>query len=79
MRIGEALGLPLDLVYKTPTDGLSGMSDEEKLGISYIDMHMFLRDYDRALEELSAETLDKIFVMEVRARHKLTGVPTVEF
>ena len=79
MRIGEALGLPLDLVYKTPTDGLSGMSDEEKLGISYIDMHMFLRDYDRALEELSDETIERICTMRDRAGHKLTGVPTVEF
>ena len=39
MRIGEELGLPIDLVYKTPDDGLSGMSDEEKLGIKAYDIY----------------------------------------
>ncbi len=36
--------LPRDLVLKTPTDGLSGMSDEEKLGLSYHDIHLLIRE-----------------------------------
>ena len=35
--------LPRDLVRKTPSDGLSGMSDEEKLGLRYEDIHRYLR------------------------------------
>ena len=35
--------LPHDLVEKTPTDGLSGKSDEEKMGISYRDIHSYIR------------------------------------
>ena len=35
--------LPRDLVVKTPTDGLSGKSDEEKLGLRYADIHAFIR------------------------------------
>ena len=35
--------LPRDLVQKTPSDGLSGMSDEEKLGLRYEDIHRCLR------------------------------------
>ena len=35
--------LPRDLVEKTPTDGLSGHSDEERLGILYADIHKFIR------------------------------------
>ena len=35
--------LPKDLVEKTPTDGLSGFSDEERLGIRYLDIHKFIR------------------------------------
>ncbi len=35
--------LPRELVQKTPTDGLSGMSDEEKMGIRYADIHSFIR------------------------------------
>ncbi|MBR6954947.1 MAG: NAD(+) synthase [Clostridia bacterium] len=35
--------LPRDLVVKTPTDGLSGKSDEERLGVSYQDIHAYIR------------------------------------
>ena len=35
IAVGDYLGLPHELVHKTPTDGLSGQSDEEKLGFSY--------------------------------------------
>ena len=35
--------LPRDLVEKTPTDGLSGFSDEERLGIRYADIHKYIR------------------------------------
>ena len=35
--------LPKELVKKTPTDGLSGMSDEEKMGLSYSDIHKYIR------------------------------------
>ena len=35
--------LPRELVQKTPTDGLSGLSDEEKLGIKYADIHAYIR------------------------------------
>ncbi|MBP3427026.1 MAG: NAD(+) synthase [Clostridia bacterium] len=35
--------LPRDLVEKTPTDGLSGKSDEERLGLTYSDIHKVIR------------------------------------
>ena len=35
--------IPQELVLKTPSDGLCGMSDEEKLGISYDDIHAYIR------------------------------------
>ena len=35
--------LPRDLVEKTPADGLSGRSDEENLGVSYRDIHRYIR------------------------------------
>ena len=76
MRIGEELGLPLDLVYKTPDDGLSGMSDEEKLGITYIDMHTYLR---KDKSKLSDETLHKIMVKENLSNHKRNQIPLVDY
>ena len=35
--------LPKELVQKTPTDGLSGKSDEDNMGLSYQDIHKFIR------------------------------------
>ena len=35
--------LPRNLVQKTPTDGLSGKSDEERLGVTYRQIHEYLR------------------------------------
>ena len=36
--------LPADLVQKTPSDGLSGKSDEENMGLKYADIHRYLRE-----------------------------------
>lgn len=58
--------LPRDLVIKTPSDGLCGMSDEEKLGVSYEDIHHYIR-HDKELDE---ETLTKIACMEARNMFK---------
>lgn len=33
--VGMALGLPHDLLLKAPADGLSGSTDEERLGVTY--------------------------------------------
>ncbi len=35
--------LPAELVRKTPSDGLSGKSDEENMGLKYADIHRYLR------------------------------------
>ncbi len=36
--------LPRDLVKKTPSDGISGKSDEERLGVTYQQIHDFIRN-----------------------------------
>ena len=43
--IGRDLGLPTELVVKTPTDGLSGKSDEEKLGVTYDEIELWCKEY----------------------------------
>ena len=44
LEIGDALGLPYDLVHKTPSDGMCGSSDEENLGFTYATLDAFLLD-----------------------------------
>lgn len=41
--IGHALGLPPELVEKTPSDGLCGKSDEDKLGFPYEALDRYIR------------------------------------
>jgi len=41
--IGRELGLPADLVDKTPSDGLSGKSDEDNLGFTYAVLDRYIR------------------------------------
>jgi len=41
--IGYALGLPAELVDKTPIDGLCGKTDEENLGFTYAELDVYIR------------------------------------
>ena len=42
-KIGIYLGLPQNLVEKTPSDGLCGKSDEDKLGFTYAVLDKYIR------------------------------------
>ena len=42
-QIGYLLGLPRELVDKTPIDGLCGKSDEENLGFTYAELDVYIR------------------------------------
>ena len=42
-ELGMELGLPRELVYKTPSDGLCGKSDEDNLGFTYDVLDKYLR------------------------------------
>ena len=41
--IGRELGLPIDLVEKTPADGLTDKSDEDNLGFTYAVLDHYIR------------------------------------
>ena len=42
-EIGYLLGLPRELVDKTPIDGLCGKTDEENLGFTYAELDVYIR------------------------------------
>ena len=65
--------LPPELVQKTPSDGLSGMSDEEKLGLSYRSIH----DYLRLGSSGDEETDEAIRRKEAAAQHKRRMPPVL--
>lgn len=42
-QIGHDIGLPKELVEKTPIDGLCGKTDEENLGFTYAELDRYIR------------------------------------
>ncbi len=42
-EIGHLLGLPSELVEKTPIDGLCGKTDEDNLGFTYVELDRYIR------------------------------------
>lgn len=71
LQIGDYLGLPESLVHKKPSDGLSGMSDEDKIGFSYATLDRYIRTgvcEDEAIKE-------KIDRMHRNNLHKLELMP----
>ena len=42
-EIGHLLGVPKELVEKTPIDGLCGKTDEENLGFTYAELDAYIR------------------------------------
>lgn len=57
-EIGHLLGLPRELVEKTPIDGLCGKTDEENLGFTYAELDRYIRTGE--IEDLQKkEIIDK--------------------
>lgn len=69
--LGDALGVPHELTHKTPSDGLSGMSDEDKLGFTYdeLDRYIFTGECEDAAKKEKIERLHRINL------HKLQLMP----
>ena len=70
LQIGEELGLPRELIYKTPIDGLCGKTDEENLGFSYAVLDKYIRtgeiednDLKQKIDEMHQKNLFKLLPM----------------
>lgn len=64
-----------DLIFKTPDDGMSGKSDEEKLGFSY----ETIGNYRRTGICEPAEVKEKIDRMHEANLHKISPMPKFEY
>ena len=70
--VGRELGLPSELVDKTPTDGLCGKTDEDNLGFTYAELDAYIRDGIEPSEEVKA----KIDSMHENNLFKLQPMPS---
>jgi NAD+ synthase len=57
--IGRVLGLPEQLVEKTPIDGLSGKTDEESLGFTYEELDRYIR-IGKVSDERTKARIDRL-------------------
>ena len=80
--IGRVLGLPSVLIEKVPSDGLSGMSDEDKLGFTYEVLDRYIRtgeiddpETKKRIDYLHEKNLFKLKFMDC---FKYEGVHTFE-
>ena len=73
LEIGDALGLPHDLVHKTPSDGMCGKTDEDNLGFTYEQLDDYI---DGKLLEVPEEVRKKIAHLHKITRHKYNPIPT---
>ena len=71
IQIGEVLGLPERLTKKTPSDGLSGMSDEDKIGFTYATLDHYILTGERPDEAIRAK-IDRMHRLNL---HKLRLMP----
>lgn len=74
LMIGEALGLPAELVHKTPSDGLSGLSDEDKIGFTYAVLDRYILE-GVCEDDATRERIDHMHLINL---HKLKTIPTYE-
>ena len=70
IQVEEVKGVPPKILYKTPEDGLSGKTDEEKIGIPYHIIDAHLRG-----QEIDEEEKQKILRKHNANLHKLS-IPT---
>ena len=73
-QIGDILGLPYDLVYKTPSDGLSGQDDEQKLGFTYAALDKYVLT-GVCEDEATKAKIDRLHRINL---HKLRLMPAYE-
>ena len=74
-KVGLELGLPYELVYKTPSDGLCGKSDEDNLGFTYAVLDKYLRT-GICEDEETKDLIDKKHVLN---KFKLELMPSYRY
>lgn len=70
IAIGKDCGLPDYLVYKTPSDGLCGKTDEDNLGFTYSTLNKYLRTgicdnilIKQKIDDMHEKNLFKLYLM----------------
>lgn len=74
LAIGEYLGVPDKIIHKSPADGLGGLTDEEKMGVTYKQIAEYI--------ETGKTDINAMEIIERKnknSKHKRQQVPSYEF
>jgi NAD+ synthase len=76
IAVGRACGLPDWAIYKAPSDGLTGKTDEDNFGFTYA----FLNHYIRTGEwENDIDSKEKVDNLHKKNKFKLTPIPSFPY
>lgn len=71
IAIGEYLNVPKEVLYKAPNDGISKQTDEEKLGVKYSDIALYMENEQSVPSDIGL----KILKLHQNNQHKF-NIPT---
>lgn len=74
LEIGKYLGVPDKIINKSPSDGLGGQTDEEKMGVLYKQIAEFI---ETGKTDLNA--MNSIEKRNKASKHKRDAIPVYEF
>lgn len=74
IQLGLELGLPEELVRKAPSDGMCGMTDEEKLGFTYADLQAVVTGKSENVDSKQKEIIQQK-VDSITWKRKLLNLP----
>ena len=75
IQLGELIGVPERLTRKAPSDGLSGLTDEDKIGFTYATLDHYILTGECKDEEIRKK-IDRMHRLNL---HKLQLMPTFKF
>ena len=78
IQLGSELGLPDELVHKAPSDGMCGLTDEDKLGFTYDELQKVA---DGKAEDVAPEQVEKIRakINSVCWKKELLNIPSFKY
>lgn len=71
IAIGKYLNVPEKVLHKAPNDGLSNLTDEDKLGVKYREIAQYIENPSK----LDKNTRNKIKILHNKSKHKF-NIPT---
>jgi NAD+ synthase len=74
LQIGDYLNLPKELIHKTPSDGLCGQTDEDKLGFTYNELDNYILT-GKIEDEIKKEKIERLHKANL---HKMKLMPKCE-